>query len=515
MPIMLAAFKPRSASSPARLAALPPPGPSRDLTGIVNALDRVMAVIEFNPDGTIITANANFSSAMGYALDEIQGRHHRMFAEASYAGSDDYRRFWDRLNRGEFVTGEFKRLAKGNREIWLQASYNPIMDTSGKVVRVVKFATDITEQKYKAMDATGQLEAINRSQAVIEFNLDGTIINANANFCNAVGYALSDIKGRHHRMFVDPAYGASVEYAQFWEGLRRGEFQAAEYKRFGNGGRTIWIQASYNPIRNADGVPVKVVKYATDITASVERRLRNEKLSTEIERDLAGIADNISAVSRQASEVAGAASQTSETIQSVAAAAEELTASINEISSSVSASKKSADEAHKLTQSADASTVVLTRTAEQMTGIVELIDDIASQINLLALNATIESARAGEAGRGFAVVAAEVKQLAAQVSSATKTISSEIHGVQSVSAEVVSALKAIQGSVTTISNSISEVASAVQQQSAATSEISATMQSASLSVTSIDKGIGAMAGAMASASHSTEQVRGNMLVLVQ
>lgn len=510
---MLAAFKHRNVQT-VLAPALPAP-PARDLAGMMNAVDGVMAVIEFNPDGTIVSANANFSSAMGYGLDEIQGRHHRMFAEPSYAASDEYRGFWDRLNRGEYVSGEFKRFAKGSREIWLQASYNPIMDASGKVARVVKFATDITEQKNRTMDATGQLEAINRSQAVIEFNLDGTIITANPNFCNAIGYALSDIKGRHHRMFVEPAYGSSMEYQHFWESLRRGEFQAAEFKRVGSRGRTIWIQASYNPIRNAHGVPVKVVKYATDITAMVEKRIRNEKLSNEIERDLSGIADNLSNVSRQASEVAGAASQTSETIQSVAAAAEELTASINEISSSLASSKQSVEEAHKLTQSADASTMALTKTAEQMTGIVELIDDIASQINLLALNATIESARAGEAGRGFAVVAAEVKQLAAQVSAATKTISSEINGLQSVSADVVSSLKAIQGSVTTISSSISQVAAAVQQQSSATSEISATLQMASGSINAIDKGIGAMASAMSSAANSTEQVRGNMQVLVK
>jgi methyl-accepting chemotaxis protein len=486
----------------------------RDTAGMVTAIDRVMAVIEFKPDGTIITANSNFSSAMGFPLDEIRGRHHRMFADAAYAASDDYRQFWARLNRGEFVAGEFKRYAKGNREVWLQASYNPILDNKGQVVRIVKFATDITDQKHKAMDATGQLQAINRSQAVIEFNLDGVILNANANFCTAMGYALDEIKGKHHRLFAEPGYAASPEYAEFWNTLRRGEFQAAEYKRIAKGGREVWIQASYNPIKDADGVPVKVVKYATDITASVERRMRNERLSAEIERDLSGIADDITNVSRQASDVASAATQTNETIQSVAAAAEELSASINEISAGISSSKTSADMALDLTHTADASTAALTRTADQMSGIVELIDDIASQINLLALNATIESARAGEAGRGFAVVAAEVKQLAAQVSSATKTITNEINGVQSVSADVVASLNSIQTAVTTITSSISTVAAAVEQQSAATSEISSTMQTAAMSVTAIDKGVSAMAGSMSSASHATEQVRGNMQLLV-
>ncbi len=503
---MLAAFKPKSTLGVSTNA--------RDIAGMISAIDRVMAVIEFRPDGTIITANHNFSAAMGYDLTEIQGCHHRMFAEPAYAASEDYRRFWERLNRGEFVASEFKRFAKGNREVWLQASYNPIADASGRVVRIVKFATDITEQKNNAMDATGQLQAINRSQAVIEFKLDGTILAANANFCGAVGYALDEIQGKHHRMFVDAAYAARTEYAHFWEMLRRGEFQAAEYRRIAKGGRAIWIQATYNPIKNADGVPVKVVKYATDITASVERRMRNERLSGEIERDLSGIAGSITDVSRQANDVAGAATQASETIQSVAAAAEELTASINEISSSISSSKTSADTAFALTRSADTSSTALVKTAEQMSGIVELIDDIASQINLLALNATIESARAGEAGRGFAVVAAEVKQLAAQVSSATKTISTEIKGVQSVSGDVVTALKSIQAAVNGITSSISSVAAAVEQQSAATSEISSTMQLAASSVTAIDKGVGAMAGAMSLASHATEQVRSNMQVLV-
>jgi len=361
---------------------------------------------------------------------------------------------------------------------------------------------------------SGMLAALDRSQAIIEFTLDGVILNANENFLKGLGYRLDEIRGQHHRMFIDPAEAAAGDYQRFWEALRRGEFQSGEYRRIGAGGKTIWIQASYNPILDGNGRPMKVVKFATDITAAVEKRLRNEKLSTAIERDLSAIGDNIVSVSQQANDVAGAATQASETIQGVAAATEELNASINEISTGVNASRTSAEEAYRLTQSADASTAALTRTAEQMSGIVELIDDIASQINLLALNATIESARAGEAGRGFAVVAAEVKQLAAQVSSATKTISTEIHGVQTVSADVVTSLKSIQSAVTTITGSIGTVAAAVQQQSSATSEISSTMQHAATAVTSIDKGIGAMAGAMSAAANATEQVRGNMKTLV-
>lgn len=494
-------------SRPAKLS-------ERDMNGMIAAIDRVMAVIEFSTDGNVLSANANFSTALDFSLAEIKGRHHRMFVDAAYANSEAYRQFWDKLNRGEFVAGEFKRFAKGGREIWLQASYNPIKDSSGRVTRVVKFATDITDAKNKSMDAQGQMEAIGRSQAVIEFNLDGTVITANANFLGAIGYSLDEIRGRHHRMFVENAYANSAEYKQFWESLRRGEFQAAEYKRIGKVNKAIWIQASYNPIKNADGVPTKVVKYATDITAQVERRMRNEGLAVEIDRELAGVSGSVRSVSQQAGEVASAVTETSATIQSVAAAAEELTSSISEISSSILSSKRSTDEASELTRSADSSAAALTKTAQQMSGIVDIIDAIASQINLLALNATIESARAGEAGRGFAVVAAEVKQLAAQVSSATKTISGEINGVQTVSAEVVGSLKAIQKSVSVVADSISSVASAVEQQSAATSEISSTMQAASGAVTSIDQGITSIAGSMEKAANGVAQVQDNVRVLV-
>ena len=241
---------------------------THEMAAKLDALDRVQAVIEFELDGTIITANDAFCGAMGYALGEIQGKHHSIFAEPEYAASTEYRSFWDKLRRGEYETGEFKRLAKGGREIWIQASYNPVFDETGRPYKVVKFATDVTEQKLRNADMSSQIEAIGKSQAVIEFNLDGTIITANENFCSTVGYSAEEIRGRHHSMFVDTEYAGSHEYKEFWAKLGRGEFDSGEYERVGRGGKRILIQASYNPIFNADGKPYKVVKYATDLTAS-------------------------------------------------------------------------------------------------------------------------------------------------------------------------------------------------------------------------------------------------------
>jgi methyl-accepting chemotaxis protein len=245
-----------------------------DLAGIVQAVHRVQAVIEFNLDGTIVTANENFLNCVGYTLEEIKGKHHRMFADPAYAASPEYQAFWAKLNRGEFDAGVYRRLGKGGKEIWIQASYNPIMDANGKPYKVVKFATDITEQKNKAAEFEGKIASVSKAQAVIEFNLDGTIITANENFLNCVGYTLDEIKGKHHRMFAEPAYAATGEYAAFWQKLNRGEFDAGAYRRLGKGGKEIWIQASYNPIMDANGKPYKVVKFAVDITG--QKRAQNE-----------------------------------------------------------------------------------------------------------------------------------------------------------------------------------------------------------------------------------------------
>jgi len=239
---------------------------------LIAALDKSQAVIHFHPDGQIITANQNFLDAMGYTLEEIQGQHHRIFTPPGMAETAEYQNFWKQLANGEFQAREFKRIAKNGSEIWIQASYNPVMDEDGQVIKVVKYATDITAQKLQNADYQGQLNAISKSQAVIEFNLDGTIITANENFLGAVGYDLSEIQGQHHRIFVDETYGNSDEYHQFWQKLASGEFSSGQYKRFTKDGKEIWIEASYNPIFDPDGKPFKVVKYATDITA---QKLKN------------------------------------------------------------------------------------------------------------------------------------------------------------------------------------------------------------------------------------------------
>ncbi|MCV2350996.1 methyl-accepting chemotaxis protein [Paucibacter sp. Y2R2-4] len=235
----------------------------------LDAFNKSQAVIEFKPDGTVLHANDNFLNALGYSLDEIRGKHHSLFVEAAFVQSLEYRQFWDKLARGEFDAGQYKRIAKGGREVWIEASYNPVFDNQGRVAKVVKLATDITAAKLRAADSEGQLNAVSKSQAVIEFKLDGSILHANENFLHALGYSLDEIKGRHHSLFAEPGFAQTLEYRHFWDKLGRGEFDAGQYKRIGKGGREVWIQASYNPIFDMNGKPFKVVKYATDITAEV------------------------------------------------------------------------------------------------------------------------------------------------------------------------------------------------------------------------------------------------------
>jgi methyl-accepting chemotaxis protein len=421
--------------------------------GKIDAILRAQAVIEFKMDGTIITANENFLKTMGYSLAEIQCKHHSMFVEPAVRESSSYREFWDSLNRGEYSAAEYKRIGKGGKEVWILASYNPILDERGKPFKVVKFATDVTQQKLSTADLAGQISAIGKSQAVIEFNMDGSIISANSNFLHTLGYSLDEIQGRHHSMFVDPAERNSAEYREFWAKLNRGEYQAAEYKRVGKGGKEVWIQASYNPILDLNGKPFKVVKYATDTTAQVIARMKSESVRGMME--------------------------------SVAAGAEELNASVREISEAMVKSKETATDAVQRVEKADEQAKRLSSAAESMSGIVEIIGDITGQINLLALNATIESARAGEAGRGFAVVASEVKNLANQAKQATDKITDEIGSLNGISGDVVQALNSIRQAIQNVSEYVTSTAAAVEEQSTVTSEMSTSMQRAAAEAASI------------------------------
>jgi len=393
-----------------------------DETAKLAALELSQAIIEFETDGTIITANENFLGAMGYTLAEVQAQHHRMFVEAEYTASAEYQAFWDSLARGEYQSAEYKRLGKGGTEVWIQASYNPIIDAQGRAYKVIKFATDITAEKLKSADFEGQIAAISKSQAVIEFELDGTIITANENFLGAMGYTLDEVAGQHHSIFVDAAYKSSDEYGEFWASLGRGEYKADEYKRIGKGGREVWIQASYNPILDMNDRPFKVVKFATDITGPVIERQRRNQVQQEIASDLDGITNSLGTASGQVKNAASASEETSSTVQAVAASAEEMAASVNEISRWVAEALKVSGQA--VTQANHTNVIVsgLAKSADRIGEVIELINDIAEQMNLLALNATIEAARAGDAGKGFAVVASEMKSLASQTASATDDI---------------------------------------------------------------------------------------------
>lgn len=250
-----------------------------DRAGQVAAINKSHAVIEFELDGTIITANQNFLDVMDYALDEVRGKHHSIFVEPGERESVAYRSFWDRLRQGQHQSAEFKRVSKTGREVWIQASYNPIFDLAGRPFKIVKFATDVTDQKLRNADHSGQIAAIGKSQAVIEFDLDGTILDANQNFLEAMGYGIDEIRGQHHRMFVMLADRESAKYRAFWDRLRDGAFQAGTFQRIGKANKEVWIEATYNPIFDVSGRPFKVVKFATDITRRVEQERKFKILS--------------------------------------------------------------------------------------------------------------------------------------------------------------------------------------------------------------------------------------------
>lgn len=483
-----------------------------DAEATLAAVSQSLGIIEFSPDGTVLTANENFLKVIGYSLPEIQGQQHSLFVEPAYKASAEYQAFWEKLRAGKFQAARYKRLAKGGREVWIEASYNPVLDRSGKPYKVVKVATDITRQIAEDADRRGQIEAITKAQAVISFGLDGIVQDANPNFLTTLGYSLTEIQGQHHSLFVEPAHKTSTEYRAFWDKLRAGEYVAGQFKRIGKGGREIWIEASYNPILDASGRPYKVVKFATDVTAQVKLMADLNQL---IEQNFGQIDTAVLRSNQEAAEATQAASTTASTVQTMAAAAEELAASVAEISQSMSKSRAATDEANEQVTGAAEFTHKLSQAATAMSGIVSLIQNVAGQINLLALNATIESARAGEAGRGFAVVAQEVKNLANQAAHATEQITGEIDNVQAVSKQVVGALEKIQGSVVRMRDYVVSTAAAVEEQSVVTRDMSGNMQDAARSVGAIAQNIEAIAGSVASVTHAVETTKTAARVLAR
>jgi methyl-accepting chemotaxis protein len=533
-----------------------------DQAGQIAAINKAQAVIEFNMDGTIITANDNFLNALGYSLEEIKGKHHRMFAEEEYRQSAAYREFWAKLNRGEYDTGEYKRIGKGGKEVWIQASYNPILDVNGKPFKVVKYATNITERKI-AVDTVAQyLAKISRGEIPAKvtdrYSGDFEIMKNNLNTCidnikalvedshmltvaaEAGKLATRAESGKHQGDYrkviqgfnstLDAVMGPLNVAAKYVDDISVGLSEASEIlqgmaandytQRVSQSSRWVKISEAYNgdfnTIKNnlnkcveaLVGVGAATNQTADTLQASMKSIAQNAQALSHSSHELSATSQEMSSnaeeTSVQANTVATATQQVTTNLNSVATGAEEMSSTVQSISSNAGEAAKVASEAVKMANAANITVAKLGESSAEIGQVIKVITSIAQQTNLLALNATIEAARAGEAGKGFAVVANEVKELAKQTAKATEDISLKITAIQEDTKRAVESI----GNITVIINQINDIsgtiATAVEEQSATTNEMSRNVADAARGSEEISNNIQGVASAAQSTTRGAQ-----------